>query len=381
MTPSSFGIRPAAGLPTLSGISRDFLNEEIFRRALYLEGKRAERSQGLFLLLLLDVSRILTSAEGRRALDKALSVLSRSIRETDIVGWYEKARTFGILFTEVPSSSRNSIVGTMRRRVSGALYSSLTFDQFSQISISHYLFPEQWELDVPQRPSHPALYPDVSTQDSGGKLFVIGKRTMDIVGSAFGLVIASPLFLLIVLAIKCTSRGPALFRQMRVGQYGAPFLFLKFRSMKVDNDPSVHREYVKNLIGGGAGRNTSNGDGRTVYKLTRDPRVTRLGVFLRKTSLDELPQLYNVLKGEMSLVGPRPAIPYEVEAYELWHRRRVLEAKPGITGLWQVKGRSHIGFDEMVRLDVRYAMARSLWLDVKILLNTPRAVIFAKGAY
>jgi lipopolysaccharide/colanic/teichoic acid biosynthesis glycosyltransferase len=257
----------------------------------------------------------------------------------------------------------------------------LTFDQFSQISISHYLFPEQWELDVPQRPSHPALYPDVSTQDSGGKLFVIGKRTMDIVGSAFGLVIASPLFLLIVLAIKCTSRGPALFRQMRVGQYGAPFLFLKFRSMKVDNDPSVHREYVKNLIGGGAGRNTSNGDGRTVYKLTRDPRVTRLGVFLRKTSLDELPQLYNVLKGEMSLVGPRPAIPYEVEAYELWHRRRVLEAKPGITGLWQVKGRSHIGFDEMVRLDVRYAMARSLWLDVKILLNTPRAVIFAKGAY
>jgi lipopolysaccharide/colanic/teichoic acid biosynthesis glycosyltransferase len=381
MTPSSSGIGPATGLPMLSGVSRDFLKEDIFRRALYLEGKRAERSQRLFLLLVVDVNRILTSAEGRRALDKALSVLSQSIRETDIVGWYEKGRTFGILFTEVPNSARNSIVGTMRRRVSGALYGSLTFDQFSQISISHYLFPEQWELDVPQRPSHPALYPDVSTQDPGGKLFVIGKRTMDIVGSAFGLVIASPLFLLIVLAIKCTSRGPALFRQMRVGQYGAPFLFLKFRSMKVDNDPSVHREYVKNLIGGGAGRNTSNGDGRTVYKLTRDPRVTRLGVFLRKTSLDELPQLYNVLKGEMSLVGPRPAIPYEVEAYELWHRRRVLEAKPGITGLWQVKGRSHIGFDEMVRLDVRYAMARSLWLDVKILLSTPRAVLFAKGAY
>jgi lipopolysaccharide/colanic/teichoic acid biosynthesis glycosyltransferase len=102
---------------------------------------------------------------------------------------------------------------------------------------------------------------------------------------------------------------------------------------------------------------------------------------LRKTSLDELPQLYNVLKGEMSLVGPRPAIPYEVEAYELWHRRRVLEAKPGITGLWQVKGRSRVSFDEMVRLDVRYAMSHSLWLDIKILLSTPRAVIFADGAY
>jgi lipopolysaccharide/colanic/teichoic acid biosynthesis glycosyltransferase len=102
---------------------------------------------------------------------------------------------------------------------------------------------------------------------------------------------------------------------------------------------------------------------------------------LRKTSLDELPQLYNVLKGEMSLVGPRPAIPYEVEAYQPWHRRRILAAKPGITGLWQVKGRSRVSFDEMVRLDVRYAMARSLWLDVKILLSTPRAVLFAKGAY
>jgi lipopolysaccharide/colanic/teichoic acid biosynthesis glycosyltransferase len=109
--------------------------------------------------------------------------------------------------------------------------------------------------------------------------------------------------------------------------------------------------------------------------------VTRIGAFLRKTSLDELPQLFNVLRGEMSLVGPRPAIPYEVETYQLWHRRRVLEAKPGITGLWQVKGRSRVTFDEMVRLDVRYAMTRSIWLDLKILIQTPGAVIFGAGAY
>jgi lipopolysaccharide/colanic/teichoic acid biosynthesis glycosyltransferase len=151
--------------------------------------------------------------------------------------------------------------------------------------------------------------------------------------------------------------------------------------MHVNNDPSVHREYVKNLIVGSTGSKASNGSKRPVYKLTRDPRITKVGAFLRKTSLDELPQLYNVLKGEMSLVGPRPAIPYEVEAYELWHRRRVLAAKPGITGLWQVNGRSRVSFNDMVRLDVRYAMAHSLWLDVKILLSTPRAVIFAKGAY
>jgi lipopolysaccharide/colanic/teichoic acid biosynthesis glycosyltransferase len=135
------------------------------------------------------------------------------------------------------------------------------------------------------------------------------------------------------------------------------------------------------LIAGNAERQTAKGNGHGIYKLTKDPRVTRVGAFLRKTSLDELPQLINVLRGEMSLVGPRPAIPYEVEAYQTWHRRRVLEAKPGITGLWQVGGRSRVGFDEMVRLDVRYAAKRSFWLDMKILLLTPRAVIMGEGAY
>jgi lipopolysaccharide/colanic/teichoic acid biosynthesis glycosyltransferase len=118
-----------------------------------------------------------------------------------------------------------------------------------------------------------------------------------------------------------------------------------------------------------------------VYKIQDDPRVTRVGKFLRKTSLDELPQLINVLKGEMSLVGPRPPIPYELEAYQIWHRRRVLEAQPGITGLWQVNGRSRIKFDDMVRLDLQYARTWSVWLDIKILWQTPRAVLFGAGAY
>lgn len=353
----------------------------MFRRALYLEGKRTERSQRLFLLLLLDVSRIVSTSDGMQALEKALSTISQSIRETDFIGWHEKNATVGILFTEIPSTTRDSIVSTVQRRISGVLYSTLSFDQFNEINISHHLFPEKWDLDVRQRPSHPALYPDLSSGHKRDKFFFIAKRAMDIVGSILGLLIASPLFLLITVAIKSTSRGPALFRQLRVGQYGAPFVFLKFRSMYMDNDPTVHRQYIINLIGAKADGNTMEGKVKTVYKLTRDVRVTRLGAFLRKTSLDELPQLYNVLKGEMSLVGPRPAIPYEVEAYELWHRRRVLAAKPGITGLWQVKGRSRVSFDEMVRLDVRYAMAHSLWLDIKILLSTPRAVIFAQGAY
>jgi lipopolysaccharide/colanic/teichoic acid biosynthesis glycosyltransferase len=195
------------------------------------------------------------------------------------------------------------------------------------------------------------------------------------------LVLGAPLFLLIALAIKLSSRGPVLFRQVRVGQFGAPFVFLKFRSMYVGNDANIHREYVKALISGQAEKMTLSGKANAVYKLTRDPRVTRIGACLRKTSLDEVPQLFNVLMGDMSLVGPRPAIPYEVESYRSWHRRRVLDAKPGLTGLWQVSGRSRVTFDEMVRLDLRYAMARSLWLDLKIILQTPRAILFGDGAH
>ena len=145
-------------------------------------------------------------------------------------------------------------------------------------------------------------------------MYSVTKRAMDIVGSAAGLLLLSPLFLAIAIAIKLTSKGPVFFRQQRVGQFGTPFVFLKFRSMYVNNDTKIHRDYVMNLISGKAERQPSNGNGKGhgVYKLTKDPRVTRVGAFLRKTSLDELPQLYNVLRGDMSLVGPRPAIPYEV---------------------------------------------------------------------
>ena len=151
--------------------------------------------------------------------------------------------------------------------------------------------------------------------------------------------------------------------------------------MHVNNDPSVHKEYVTKLIAGQAEREGSNGNGKGVYKLTNDRRITPVGKFLRRTSLDELPQFLNVLRGDMSLVGPRPAIPYEVAAYETWHRRRVLEVKPGITGSWQVNGRSRVKFNEMVRLDLQYAKSWSPWMDINILMRTPRAVIRGDGAY
>jgi lipopolysaccharide/colanic/teichoic acid biosynthesis glycosyltransferase len=151
--------------------------------------------------------------------------------------------------------------------------------------------------------------------------------------------------------------------------------------MHANNDAAIHKDYVQKLIAGKAETQPSNGSGQGVYKLTHDPRITKVGSFLRKTSLDELPQFINVLKGEMSLVGPRPPVPYEVEAYDIWHRRRLLEAKPGITGLWQVSGRSRVKFDDMVRLDLRYARSWSPWTDIKILWRTPGAVVLGNGAH
>jgi lipopolysaccharide/colanic/teichoic acid biosynthesis glycosyltransferase len=196
------------------------------------------------------------------------------------------------------------------------------------------------------------------------------------------LIIFLPFFLIIPLVIKLTSKGPVFFKQERVGLFGKTFTFLKFRSMYAHNSPAIHREYVRNLI---CGKNESgngvNGEQKCIYKIKDDPRITPVGKFLRKTSLDELPQFINVLRGEMSLVGPRPPIPYELEAYDIWHRRRVIEIKPGITGLWQVMGRSSTSFDEMVRLDLKYIREWSLWLDIKILVKTPLAMLIGKGAY
>jgi lipopolysaccharide/colanic/teichoic acid biosynthesis glycosyltransferase len=206
------------------------------------------------------------------------------------------------------------------------------------------------------------------------------KRVIDVIGSGLMLILCSPLLVVIALAIKLTSKGPVLFSQERVGHYGQHFTFLKFRSMLLDNDDSVHKEFVTKFIADETQHQPLNGNGERPYKLAADKRITRVGKFLRTTSMDELPQLLNVLKGEMSLVGPRPPIPYEVAVYETWHRRRVLEAKPGITGLWQVTGRSRVKFDEMVRLDLRYSATWTPWLDLWILLQTPIAVIKGTGA-
>lgn len=205
------------------------------------------------------------------------------------------------------------------------------------------------------------------------------KRTMDIVGSIIALILLSPLLLLIGMLVKVTSPGPILFKQKRAGYKGKYFTFLKFRSMIAGNEDHAHQDYVKKLIRGEIDQINMGTKEMPCYKIKNDPRTTTFGQFLRKTSLDELPQLFNVLKGEMSLVGPRPPILYEVDEYKKWHFRRILEVKPGITGLWQVSGRNQLSFDEMVRLDIKYAEHWSLTMDLKILFRTIKIIFAADG--
>ena len=195
-----------------------------------------------------------------------------------------------------------------------------------------------------------------------------GKRCLDVVGAAVALVLHSPLLLFAALAIKLESRGPVFYRCTRIGKNGRPFTFLKLRSMVDGADRRRH--HVVHL-------NEADGP---VFKIANDPRVTRVGRFLRVTSIDEIPQFFNVLRGEMTLVGPRPALPHEVAQYEPWQLHR-LDVLPGITCLWQISGRSRIGFQEWMRLDLEYIKHRSFLLDLKILLRTIPAVLSRDGAY
>jgi lipopolysaccharide/colanic/teichoic acid biosynthesis glycosyltransferase len=207
----------------------------------------------------------------------------------------------------------------------------------------------------------------------------------DVAAASTFLIILSPLILLITLLVKTTSRGPVLFHQTRVGLHGRNFTMFKFRSMRINNDPAIHQHYVADWILGATGSTEpediergldTNGSKR--YKITSDPRITRIGRVIRATSLDELPQLLNVIRGDMSLVGPRPPLPYEVERYTTWHRRR-LDVLPGITGLWQVSGRNRLSFEEMIQLDVEYIEEWALTTDLKIVWKTLPALFMNKG--
>jgi exopolysaccharide biosynthesis polyprenyl glycosylphosphotransferase len=205
------------------------------------------------------------------------------------------------------------------------------------------------------------------------------KRAIDFLAGLTALALTSPLFLTLAVIIKRSSPGPVFYVQERMGKDGRPFRFFKFRTMRHQSDDAIHRQFAAMFINGDA-RGCRANKGAKVYKLTDDPRVTMIGRWLRKTSLDELPQLFNIIRGEMSFVGPRPPIAYETEHYQSWHYER-LKVTPGLTGLWQVSGRSNVPFDEMVRLDLHYINNWSLAMDLRIVARTLPVVLQGTGGY
>jgi lipopolysaccharide/colanic/teichoic acid biosynthesis glycosyltransferase len=331
--------------------------------------------------MLVDTRSVHKMGAGPKFVERLISGVSNTTRETDIIGWHQQGEILAVIFTEINLRHEISVTELLQSKVGAALHTNFDQSVATNLLVTTHVFPESWDKDRPDRMADLKIYPDLSRKVSKKPLPLIIKRGMDIVGSTFLLLILSPVLAAIALAIKLTSKGPILFEQERLGQFGMIFKCLKFRTMHTNNDAEIHRDYIRSFIGGKTENENRNEDGRAVYKIRNDPRVTPVGKFLRKTSLDELPQFWNVLRNEMSMVGPRPPLLYEFQAYSLWHRRRVLEVKPGVTGLWQVLGRSRTSFAEMVRMDLRYCQSWSLWLDLKILLATPLAVLRGHGAY
>ena len=328
------------------------MNQALFRAALAREQKRAVRFEQSFGLVLVSLAGA-TRPELQWA--QVLEALSASRRDADVIGWFEEGAVIGLIRSHVdldPHQTGASLEATVRRDMERFLRAGVSpgWRFQSHVCSAHAEFPhEGLELAPALEPSRARAAASATwctARRSGRSTLSAARRSSCCARRSCSI---------IAVLVKWTSKGPVFFRQERVGQHARPFRMLKFRTMRVDAGHEIHQQYVTQYIQGQAASNAASGGAPAVFKLVGDPRVTRLGSFLRRSSLDEVPQFWNVLKGEMSLVGPRPPLPYEVKCYKPWHLRRVLDAKPGITGLWQVTGRSRTTFDEMVRLDIRYA--------------------------
>jgi exopolysaccharide biosynthesis polyprenyl glycosylphosphotransferase len=347
---------------------KPFLSRSQFIDRLRIEKRRADRSKSPLSIALLSLRK--SQGGGGEPAREFLESLRKNTRETDIQGWVDH-ESIGLILPDTDEKGAQRFAGKIAEG-----------NGHVELSVVTGTYPDQlFQQLLSSEESHPDFFPlDLDEMTKPRRFQSALKRVMDIAGACVGLILFSPILFLTGLAIKLTSPGPVIFRQSRFGRKGVQFPFYKFRSMYMNADDRIHRDYVTNLIKGEL-QKIDQGDGeKHLYKMKSDPRITPVGKIIRKTSIDEFPQFFNVLKGEMSLVGPRPPLPYEVEKYEPWHLRRILEVKPGITGLWQVDGRSKTSFDDMVRLDLRYVRTWSFWLDVKILLKTVKAVLRPQGA-
>ncbi len=349
--------------------------EGFFKERLYFERIRIERSKRPLLMMLLDIQNIAGGDEKKNAVNGIEGVLSSCSRGTDICGWFQHDTVIGILFIEANGVDENFI----KIRILENLCKVLDIEHIRKIKESFHVLHGNSEGPEIDKSANLLFYANEIALPQQKLYRLILKRVIDISCSITAILAFLPIFCTIPILIKLFSRGPVLFKQERVGLDGKRFTILKFRTMKVDNNTEIHKRFVKNHIQGG--RPQTDGGNKVTYKIENDARVIPIGRFLRKTSLDEFPQFFNVLKGDMSLVGPRPPIPYELENYDIWHKRRLFQVRPGITGLWQVKGRSACTFDEMVRLDLQYIKGLSNRSDLKIMIQTPWVVFSGKGAH
>ena len=347
---------------TVRVVDEEVVSGPEFRRELEREKRRAERSQRALSLTVLRVP----SEDAAGGLVAELLAIKR---ETDLVGWLDAA-TLAVLCVDTNAQGRKGFLRKVTKLTAGR-----------GVAMDAATFPDALFESLAR-----GCAADVDAQaerliageaESAG---YAGKRTFDCFFAALALLVLAPLLLLVALVIALESPGPPIYRQKRLGRGGVPFTFYKFRSMWSDVDDRIHRDFVLGLIRDGDAQPAPPGSRANPYKLSGDARITRVGRFIRKTSIDELPQLFNVLRGDMSLVGPRPPLPYEAANYEPWHLRRILGIQPGLTGLWQVEGRSRVGFNEMVRMDLRYLRKCSFGLDLRILVRTVRVVLTCYGA-
>jgi lipopolysaccharide/colanic/teichoic acid biosynthesis glycosyltransferase len=359
-------------LPVLPGWTEEegVIPLDEMRRLLEMERARAERTGQEFSLLTFVLP---GGDEGRRVLPRLAAALFKRVRAIDTVGWLDESQ-IAVLLPETPPPGAHLLGEEIVDRLAVQGWTvSCKVCAFSKVC-------RPWTgprgragtdglVDGPLTGTGLAAPEgDEPLEPLFAVRLPLWKRAADLIVSAAGLTVLWPLMLLVSLAVKLSSPGPAIFRQERVGRAGRTFAFLKFRTMHTGNDPSGHRSYVTGLIDSDLPMN----------KIEDDPRTFPLGRLLRKTSLDELPQLINVLRGEMSLVGPRPCLPYEAAEYSRWHARR-FDLLPGMTGLWQVSGKNDRTFREMIRLDLAYARSLSPWRDLKILFLTPLAVLGGLG--
>ncbi len=300
-------------------------------------------------------------------IDKLVALLSACKRETDVVGVLND-EVVAILLPDTGSAGSHHFVRKITDGIEGIRVTAAV-ESYPDNVLQH-MRSEQGE--------YRSLL-DLSDSESPRRTALVLKRAIDLAGSTFALAALFPVMLIVAAVIALDSPGSVVYKQIRLGRRGRPFVFYKFRSMYRGADEGVHRNYVRDIIKSDTKDNATGGRSKPWSKLESDSRITPVGRFIRKTCLDELPQLVNVLKGDLSLVGPRPPLPYEASAYDSWHLRRMLDVKPGVTGLWQVEGRNHATFDDMVRMDLRYVRNWSLTLDLKILIQTALIVLSKRG--